>query len=160
MKLGAMSMLLVVCLGSGQAMAAENPGGKTLPEPSGRYGIGRVGFDWVDTSRPDPYSQVAGAHREMMVYLWYPAKVKKDFKGMYQPGAKQMDADAQAGGFYREDDAAKWQMIVSGAIYSHAQENAPVAKSKMKFPLLVFVPGLGGTSFGYTALIEDLVSHG
>jgi len=160
MKLGAMSMLLVVCLGAGQAMAAENPGGKTLPEPSGQYGIGRVGFDWVDTSRPDRYSQVARAHREMMVYLWYPAMVKKDFKGMYQPGAKQMDADAQAGGFYREDDAAKWQMIVSGAIYSHAQENAPVAKSKMKFPLLVFVPGLGGTSFGYTVLIEDLVSHG
>lgn len=163
MKLGAMSMLLVVCLGTGQAMAAENPGGKAgpaLPEPSGRYGIGRVGFDWVDTSRPDPYSHRPGAHREMMVYLWYPSVKSADVRGAYLPGAKQMDADPQAQSFYREDDAAKWQLIVSGTVTSHARENAPMAKGQKQFPLLVFVPGLGGTSFGYTALIENLVSHG
>lgn len=163
MKLSAMSMTLVVCLAAGQAIAMENAAGNQdnpLPEPSGVYGIGRVGFDWVDTSRPDRYSKEPGAHREMMVYLWYPAKKTGEAKGVYLPGAKQMDADAEAGAFYREDDAAKWKLVVSGAIYSHAQENAPVARSRKKFPLLVFVPGLGGPSFGYTTLIEDLVSHG
>lgn len=163
MKLRAMGMTLVVCLAAGPAIAQQNPAGnavKQLPEPSGTYGIGRVGFDWIDTSRPDRYAHAAGAHREMMVYLWYPAAKTPDDKVVYQPGAKQMDADTQARAFYQEDDAAKWQLIVSGAITSHARENAPVAKSKKKFPLLVFVPGLGGPSFGYTALIEDLVSHG
>jgi len=163
MKLSAYGMTLVVCLAAGPAGAMQNAAGnavKQLPEPSGTYGIGRVGFDWVDTSRPDRYATKPGAHREMMVYLWYPAAKAEDVQGAYQPGAKQMDADAQAAAFYHEDDAAKWQLVVSGALHSHARENAPVAKSRRKFPLLVFVPGRGGTSFGYTALIEDLVSHG
>lgn len=149
---------LVVCSVAGAGCTAQNatPG---LPAPSGPFGIGRVGYDWTDTARPDRYSNAPGAHREMMVYLWYPAAKTADAKGIYLPGAKQMDADKEAQSFYREDDAPKWQLIVSGAIYSHARENAPVAKGR-KFPLLVFTPGLGGPSFGYTALIEDLVSHG
>ncbi|HLY40162.1 MAG TPA: hypothetical protein VKR52_03070 [Terracidiphilus sp.] len=163
MKLGAMSITLVVCLAAVPAIAMQSASGnavKQLPEPSGTYGIGRIGFDWVDASRPDRFAKRAGAHREMMVYLWYPAAKTADDKGLYQPGAKQMEADAQAAAFYREDDASKWQLIVSGALTSHARENAATAKGKQKFPLLVFVPGMGGTSFGYTALIEDLVSHG
>jgi predicted esterase len=35
-----------------------------------------------------------------------------------------------------------------------------VAKTPARLPLVVFSHGLGGTSFGYTWLIENLVSHG
>jgi len=53
-----------------------------------------------------------------------------------------------------------WPQILSGAVYSHVIENAPVAMSPKRFPVVIFSHGLGGSGFGYTALFEDLVSHG
>src|SRR5213593_3344964 len=50
-----------------------------LPEPAGPHGIGRIGYDWTDAERRDRYSSNPEAHRELMVYRWYPA------------GPKQMD---------------------------------------------------------------------
>jgi hypothetical protein len=41
-----------------------------IPVPSGPFGIGRVGYDWVDPSRPDRHSTEPNAHRELMVYFW------------------------------------------------------------------------------------------
>jgi len=45
-------------------------------------------------------------------------------------------------------------------LYSHVIDNAPVAKSSRRFPVVIFSHGLGGSGFGYTDLFEDLVSHG
>ena len=43
-----------------------------LPLRTGPFGVGRVRYDWIDRSRPEPLSQKAGARREVMVYVWYP----------------------------------------------------------------------------------------
>lgn len=130
-----------------------------LPIPSGQFGIGRVGYDWIDTSRMDRFS--AGAHRELMVYLWYPTSANPgDSKGMYLPGAKQMDAAPGIRRIMLDDSGANWPLIVSDAIFSHAVENALVAKKPKRFPVIVFSHGMGGSGFGYTSLLEDLVSHG
>ena len=57
-----------------------------LPVPSGPFGIGRVGYDWADPSRPDQYSSDPKAHRKLMVYFWYPTSEKSaDVKGPYLP---------------------------------------------------------------------------
>jgi hypothetical protein len=44
-----------------------------LPHPSGRYGVARVGYDWVDRARPERYAEDSTVRREIMVYVWYPA---------------------------------------------------------------------------------------
>ena len=36
----------------------------------------------------------------------------------------------------------------------------PIARSVGRFPVILFSHGLGGSSFDYTCLLEDLVSHG
>jgi hypothetical protein len=132
-----------------------------LPLPSGPFGIGRIAFDWTDTARPDRYSSDPKAHHELMVYLWYPAaKASETVRGTYLPGAREMDANPEVRQALQSDYGTNWPLIVSGAIYSHAQDGAAVATSKTGFPLLVFSPGMGGFSFGYTSLVEDLVSHG
>jgi predicted esterase len=59
-----------------------------------------------------------------------------------------------------EEFGALWPLIVSGAIKSHAIENAPIANSQKQFPLVLLSHGLGGSGFEYAALIEELVSHG
>jgi dienelactone hydrolase len=53
-----------------------------------------------------------------------------------------------------------WPLVVSGAITSHAVDNASIAKSPKTFPVVLFSPGAFGTSFQYSGAIEDLVSHG
>ena len=56
-----------------------------IPSPSGPFGIGRIGYHWIDTSRSDDYDPKR--KRELMVYFWYAGA-----KGQYFPGAAQMDA--------------------------------------------------------------------
>lgn len=130
-----------------------------LPTPDGTYGIGRIGYDWTDTARHDRYNP--NAYRELMVHVWYPAETKsKEVHGTYMPDAKAMDAAPAIRAAMREDYGANWPLIVSGAIVSHTADNAPVAKQPSHFPLVILSHGMGGSGFGYTALIEHLVSHG
>jgi dienelactone hydrolase len=130
-----------------------------IPTPTGPFGIGRVGFDWIDTTRPDRFSSDPQAHREIMVYLWYPTS-KQTARDAYLPGAAKFDGAPEIQRRMRDEYEANWQWIVSGAIFSHVQENAPVIKTPNRFPLVVFSHGLGGSGFEYTALLEDLVSRG
>ena len=161
--------LLSCCIAHGTAAQSKVPDPAPahqravpqLPLPSGPFGVGRIAFDLMDQTRPDRYSSDPKAHRELMVYLWYPAaKTSKEVRGTYLPGAREMDANPEVRQALLSDYGANWPLIVSGEIYSHAQDDAAMAKSKAGFPLLVFSPGMGGFSFGYTSLIEDLVSHG
>jgi len=59
---------------SGTVVPARATTQSPLPAPAGPYGVGRTEFDWVDTSRPDPDSP--SGHREIAVWLWYPASPK------------------------------------------------------------------------------------
>jgi dienelactone hydrolase len=140
---------------SGVQRTAEIP---QIPPPSGPFGIGRIGFDWIDASRPDDYD--AKRHRELMVYLWYPAAKSPGANGRYLPGARQMDERPEIRKAMDGEFGDAWAAIVSGEISSHAIEHAPIAKSRRPFPIVIFSHGIGGTGFGYTVLIEDLVSHG
>jgi predicted dienelactone hydrolase len=129
-----------------------------IPYPSGLFGIGRVGFDWIDTSRPDQYDPKR--KRELMVYFWYPTAKSGGAKGQYLPGAAQMDAVPAIHELMSQEFGNLWAPIVSGEISSHAIDRAPVASGRTRFPVVTFSHGAGGTGFGYTVLIEDLVSHG
>jgi dienelactone hydrolase len=122
-----------------------------IPVPAGRFGIGRVGYDWIDASRKTP--------RELMVYFWYPTP-DKSAKGSYWAGARQMDSNPETRAPMAREFGDKWPSMVSGAIFSHAAEGVPAAKSSRLFPVVIFSHGLGSTGFNYTCLIEDLVSRG
>jgi pimeloyl-ACP methyl ester carboxylesterase len=132
-----------------------------LPVPSGTFGIGRIGYEWIDLSRPDAYSTDAQAHRDLMVYLWYPSpRGNAKEPGWYLPGVREMDANPDLQPHIKQEFETTWPLIVSGTIRPHAVENAPVAGSPKIFPVVLFSHGLGSTGFEYTSLIEELVSHG
>jgi hypothetical protein len=158
MKLQLRLLSYAALLTSALACAAEAP---HLPTPTGPYGIGRIALDWTDTSRLDTMGPDPKRNRELMVYLWYPTEhPASEPHGEYRPGAKQIDSDPELGPQMREGFGATWPQILSGAFYSHAVESAPPAKSSKRFPVVLFSHGIGGSSLGYTALLEDLVSHG
>ncbi len=131
-----------------------------LPQPSGPFGVGRVPFDWIDPNRPPDMAEDRGSHSELMVYVWYPIEAtRQEVKGTLFPGAAQLDSSVRAG-LKEKIFGGNWPLVVSGSITSHAQENAPIAKSPRAFPVVLFSPGAYGSCFQYSSAIEDLVSHG
>lgn len=150
----------VVCVQQPSASGSVKTGAAVpeIPYPSGPLGIGRIGFHWFDTSRPDNYDPKR--KRELMVYFWYPAAKSVAARGQYLPGAKQMDAVPAIHELMSQEFGSLWAPIVSGEISSHAIDSAPIANSRTPFPVVTFSHGLGSTGFEYTVLIEYLVSHG
>ncbi|MFZ0275447.1 MAG: hypothetical protein WA899_17370 [Candidatus Sulfotelmatobacter sp.] len=133
---------------------------KRLPAPKGKYAVARIGYDWVDRSRPEPLSKVPNAHREIMVYVWYPAeRGRKSKAAEYLPGVQTI-AKSSEGGSMKDFWGDNWDLVVSGRIETDTSETSPIAEGKELFPLIVFSPGLGDPSTAYTALIEEVVSHG
>jgi pimeloyl-ACP methyl ester carboxylesterase len=159
---------MLACLFSTSLVCVQQPSASSgamtsavvpeIPYPSGPLGIGRIGFHWIDTSRPDNYDPKR--KRELMVYFWYPSAKSSGAKGQYLPGATQMDTVPAIHEFMSHEFGNLWAPIVSGEISSHAIDRAPIASSRTPFPVVTFSHGLGSTGFQYTVLIEDLVSHG
>lgn len=50
------------------------------------------------------------------------------------------------------------------AIFKQMRKNgvpyADISQKKEKYPVIIFQPGLGATTYLYTQIIEELVSHG
>jgi len=143
------------------ALLAAQRSPTALPAPTGRYAIGRVEFDWTDSSRTETLAAEAGARRELVVELWYPADAGSRGQGPadYVPHAEALDR-APAAERLRQLFGAAWPAVVSGSIDSHAIEAADPARQPARFPLLLFSHGLGVVPSAYTGLIEELVSHG
>lgn len=119
-----------------------------LPTPTGPYAVGRTLLDWKDPNRDDPYSSKIGKHRELMVWLWYPATVSP------QSSPTEYIPSAWA-------SQLPWRPVtMPSRIRIHAVADAPVAASQPAYPVLVFSTGFGNLPCDYTSLIEDIVSHG
>lgn len=129
-------------------LVACTPDSVSLPEPTGTYAVGRTREHWVDT-RAEIITDAEDDTRELTVYLWYPAAPN------HGPTAA-----------YVEDLAALEPVLERRTrryferVSTHATDAALVADDAVAFPLLVFSPGNDMLSAQYTALIEDLVSHG
>jgi hypothetical protein len=133
---------------------------KRLPAPRGKYAVARIGYDWVDRSRPEGLSKNPNAHREIMIYVWYPTeKGRKDRAAEYLPGVQSIAKSPESESMknFWDDD---WDLVVSGRIETDTSEKSPIAEGKELFPLVVFSPGLGMPSTTYTTLIEEVVSRG
>jgi dienelactone hydrolase len=122
----------------------------TLPATGGAYRVGRIVTEWTDQSRTDTLSPTPGKPRELAVWLWYPAP--KDASGpraAYAPGlwaALHFPGIAALG----ETDF--------DAVRGQSRQSVPVAAGR--FPVVVLEPGLGLAAPQYTAIAENLASHG
>lgn len=150
----------LLMFGGGRA-GSQSRSKPMLPVPSGTYSIGRKAFHLIDTSRADPFSDALAKHRELMVYIWYPAHHSaRQRREEYVPGANQLDKNPAAQRVMRDTFGSYWPLIVSGALSSHAVSGAAPVAQPGGFPVVLFSHGYTSTIFAYTAQIEDLVSHG
>lgn len=165
MKIRHKLQFLMVCfaLASGSRVASQEAAmpAKHLPHPSGKYGIGRIAYHWVDTSRMEQFSKTPGTHRELMVYVWYPTAKQKssNHRAPYLPGVDVI-AQSKDGEDMRDFWGNSWTLVNSGKIISEILDSPPIVSGKERFPLITFSPGLGVPVTAYSILIQDLVSHG
>lgn len=148
--------------GFSQVTSASPPGRMGLPVPTGPFGVGRVSYALTDTGRSEPLSETPGAHRRMMVYVWYPTdrrSVAGKDTAPYLPGFDEVLPRLTAGdvkGMFRPSVFRGIDLLPQTDVV----EDAPIASGKEPFPLLLFSHGWGNPTFLYTAELEDVVSHG
>lgn len=132
-----------------------------LPHPSGKYGVARVAYDWVDGTRREPTPKYPEARREVIVYLWYPMERKAELSA----GAADYlpHADLIARNLSRQELqqgwGRSWRRVFSAGVLTDTHKRSPIAEDE-RFPLVIFSPGLGLSSTSYTAQIQEVVSHG
>ena len=124
-----------------------------LPTPTGPYGVGRMEYDWVDTSRVDTFAAPARQKRKLPVWIWYPAdpSAKGEPAPYLPPAWLRARADRGLGTFLTRNLAA---------VYSHAHHHVSLSAQQRRYPVLVMQPGLGPLLADYTALAEELASRG
>jgi dienelactone hydrolase len=128
-----------------------------LPSPTGPYSVGRASLERSDESRADAASP--DGHRQLVVWLWYPAAKGQQRMAAWQPGkwaelywTRLLRRYPDAAIFGARDPVE--------SILSHSYANAPALPGRQPFPLLLFTPGGGELPLNYSSLIEDLASHG
>jgi dienelactone hydrolase len=118
----------------------------TLPAVTGTSTVGRTELALTDATRPDPFAP-DGRPRELAVWIWYPAVA-----GSTGPAAPYLPAT--------------WADLVNSAgivsqdlngVGTNAIADAPLDGHP---PVVVLMPGLGQPVAAYSALAEDLASHG
>jgi len=130
----------------------------TLPEPSGRYAVGRVKYEWIDSTRIDTLAPMPGTQRELVVWIWYPAAPPHNLNAPtveYLPEDWRTAFEALQSGFMKNFFSRDPLLV-----HPHAFFNNDISPEKTKYPVVLFKPGLGALSTDYTTLIEDLASHG
>lgn len=125
-----------------------------LPPPTGVHPVGTTSWRLTDSARSEVFSS-GREPRQVEVIAWYPAAAPRD--GSKAPYLREGLAEVRAfaRGFGNEsafDNLA--------GVRTHAELDAEPAANAAKLPVLVFSHGYTGIPSAYTALLEDLASHG
>jgi len=161
--------LVILCLaGTGILLAVlwrEHKTEVVLPKPTGPYAVGRTIFTWSynkssnnksvnNSAREGPDSSVAA--REVVVWIWYPAAQAGTAKTVdYLPTEWRL-ALAQYSGIIMSDFLTRDLSLVK----VHSLADREVSADQPSYPVVIMRAGGGALSANYTALAEDLASHG
>ncbi len=129
---------LLLTLGSAVALAVMPL--FRLPAPTGPYIVGTTLLHLVDERRAD--ATFHSGRRELMVQLWYPAAARTAHRAPYR--------------------RARETTLLSSydrRLRTNSWTDAPLLDN-MRLPLILFNPGWASQRTQYTALLEDLASHG
>lgn len=132
-----------------------------LPEPEGPYATGTETFHFVDTSRDEILTDLEGDKRELIVQIWYPARINNQAKS--EPVFPQTEGifekfkqafSRELGGFpaFLID---YWKYIKT-----NSYRGAEISTAQKSWPIVVLSHGMGTTRTIHTSQAENLASHG
>jgi hypothetical protein len=126
----------------------------SFPKLTGPYAVGRTMFHWVDERHPDEFAPSPGTKRELVVWVWYPAAGAGPH-AEYLPERWRVALARSAGALMTNiltRDLARVQIS--------STQDAPLPAERRRYPVLVLRAGSSAPVTSYTALAEDLASHG
>jgi pimeloyl-ACP methyl ester carboxylesterase len=126
-----------------------------LPAPTGSSAIGTTTWRLTDSARRETLAP-SGDPRSVEVLAWYPASAAG--RGTPAPYLREGLAEIRTFATMFRAPAGVWDGLES--VRTHAALDAAPATSPRKFPVLLFSHGYTGIPSAYTALLEDLASHG
>ena len=128
----------------------------TLPTPTGPFAVARTICDWSDEAAVDTLAPVTGTKRELLAWIWYPATPEQSGAVVddYVPPAVGAAVEGVRTGIFGflTKDVSK--------VHAHSLRNANVSPEQQSYPLLILRGGASSEVWNYSALAEDLASHG
>ncbi len=121
-----------------------------LPRPTGPFGVGTTIRHWTDSTRQEHFTGDPHDLRRLDVYVWYPAALRSGRSPT--PYVPNIDRTERVMG---SDYAARVRAVNTNSTVEPALSRQPA-----RFGVVVFSHGLGSLPMHYTALAEELASHG
>jgi hypothetical protein len=144
---------IVVLLGS---MVLDHTRETTLPTPTGPFAVGRTTYVWSDAVHSDALAPL-GTKRELLAWIWYPAAPRQPSQTVvdYLPAPWRIAIENQSGvlfGKFLTRDLSK--------VGVHSIRDAEVSPQQGSYPVALMRTGGATLATDYTALAEDLATHG
>jgi len=133
-------------------LRAQNPPPPSVPDHpfiplNGAYTVGVHEFLWIDQKRDEPFTRDPNDRRHVLVRIWYPAE--------QSPGLNPAPYIYDPKEF---GEAPLYKLLTS--VKTNSITDAPMARKRGRFPVLLYQPGGGMARFTATFVTEQLASHG
>jgi dienelactone hydrolase len=126
-----------------------------LPAPTGTFPTGKITSLWTDPARPEPGTVSSSDRRSVRVVAWYPAE-----PGTGAPAAYLADLETIGDGLVASGEVGSLEMAGLRYVRDPAQSGADISGSQAAYPVVVLSPGNATNVEFYSALAEELASHG
>ncbi|HEV8214763.1 MAG TPA: hypothetical protein VGP95_02980 [Gemmatimonadaceae bacterium] len=146
---------VMLALSATPALAAAQESPFTLPAPTGRANVGTTSWVLVDSTRRESFA-TSGAARAVEVVAWYPTRISPSASAR-APYLREGTVEAATFAAAMRKPGAFDHL---GAVETHSSMDAPPSGRPKSLPVLVFSHGYTGLVSAYSALLEDLASHG
>ena len=128
-----------------------------LPTPTGPFPVGRTTEVWSDAAQSDAMVPAPGAKRELLAWIWYPARPSPSCSKTddYLPGPWRAAIERQRG-------VLLTQFITRNLsrVRTHAIQDAELSPQRSSYPVVLMRAALATLVTNYTSLAEDLASQG
>lgn len=149
-----LALILLAAGVTAASMGASTFAYLRLPGVTGSESVGRVETLLTDNARSDQQS-ATGDHRRVPLTVWYPAAHDESPIVPYVPNLSTISGGLEAGG-----GLSAIQVAGLGLVTANAHAGAAVASLDATYPVVLLSPGNATNVVFYSALAEDLASHG
>lgn len=123
----------------------------SLPKPTGPFCVGYTKLVWTA-------EDVESTRATFPVELFYPATCIKNISSTTPYPKDKLQAIANVKGNTSWIPSILWNLLLRG-INVYAHQNAPLAEKQTTYPVLIYLPGIGGVDL-HNIYLEELASHG
>lgn len=126
-----------------------------VPAPTGSHAVGRQSYLWVDESRPEAHTVDHRDRRSVPVLAWYPAEADSGRASPYVPNLTEIADQLVESGELSAIEVTALQLV-----RHDSREGAEPVQSADGHPVVIFSPGNQTNVVFYSAIAEELASHG